>query len=757
TDVPFCTESSNAVTITSPSSTVTVVLNATAGVTCSNDGGALTAQGSGGTTPYEYELVNNTTSTTVQSFGANNNFENLSAGDYTVTIRDANGCTSLASQTLTQPVPINASITANPTNLLCYGDATGSVSAINVTGGQGSYQYILNFEDGSTAGPQVSNMFDNLVAGTYSITVIDGLGCDFTTPTVTITEPSPVTASLVQLNGLTCFNDGSLELSASGGTPPYQYSTDGVSYSGSFTASVTIAPVSAGVYQYYVRDANGCEASVSNQVSIDAVQPLALNIDTSNAVINCTGDATAIIRAEATGGLGNYMYELLDSASAVTPLEGPQSSGTFSDYTSGTYYVRVTSGDCVETSGPITIVEPEPLVIDSQSSTNVTCLGQDDGTITVEASGGTGIIKYAITPNLDKFDTVNTFTDLAPGTYEVIVQDENGCYIDLIFDIVEPSPISVSAITVMPETCLGDNNAFIEVEITGGTPPYSTSLNTQDDANYVQDQYTFSNLAGGQTYVIFVKDSGGCDANVIVDIPEAANLDATLDIENLCVNNASSNSVTVQLSDPLVTGVTYALDNGTPQTSNTFTDLVSGDHFIEVIHPDGCSKIYDFNIQAYEPLTLVLAETNVNEITATATGGAGDYEFYFNGESTGSDNVYHINQTGTYNVRVVDALGCEALANIYAEFVDICVPNFFTPDGDGNNDTWAPCNVEGFPNILTRIYDRYGRVVAVLEKVESWDGRYNGNELPTGDYWYVIKLNQSNDDREFVGHFTLYR
>ena len=757
TSAPFCTESSNSVTITSPSSAVSVALNVSAPVTCDDDGGALTAIGSGGTTPYEYELVNNTTGTTIQAFGSNNSFENLSSGNYTVTIRDPNGCTSTASQTLTLPTPISASISASATTLLCAGDTTSSISATSVTGGQGSYQYILTFDDGTVLGPQVSDIFNNIGAGTYSITVIDGYSCDFTTPTVTVTEPSPVVASLIQLNAPTCLTDGGLQLSASGGTPPYQYSVDGITYIGSFNTSVTITPVAVGSYQYYVRDANGCEATVSNQVTIDPVVPLAINQDITNAVINCTGDATAVIVAQATGGLGNYMYELLDSPSAITALQGPQSSGTFSDYPAGTYYVRVVSGDCVETSGPVSIVDPPLLVIDSQSFTNVSCLGQDDGTITVEASGGTGIIKYAITPNLDQFDTVNTFTDLSPGTYEVIVQDENGCYIDLTFDIIEPAPISASAITAMTETCEGDSDGFIEVQITGGTPPYFTSLNTQDDSNFVQDQYTFSNLAGGTTYVIFVRDSGGCDTYVIVDLPAAPNLDATLDIENLCENNMSTNSVTVTLSDPNVTNVTYALDNGTPQSSNVFTDLVSGDHFIDVIHPSGCVKTYDFNIQAYEPLTLTLAETNVNEITATATGGAGEYEFYFNDEYTGSNNVYHINHTDNYTVRVVDALGCEAIANIQVEFMDICIPNFFTPDGDGNNDTWAPCNVEGFPNIVTKIYDRYGRVVAVLEKVEAWDGRYNGNELPTGDYWYVVKLNQSNDDREFVGHFTLYR
>jgi gliding motility-associated-like protein len=98
------------------------------------------------------------------------------------------------------------------------------------------------------------------------------------------------------------------------------------------------------------------------------------------------------------------------------------------------------------------------------------------------------------------------------------------------------------------------------------------------------------------------------------------------------------------------------------------------------------------------------------------------------------------------------------MATIEMEFIDIEIPNFFTPDGDGLNDFWKPRNIEQFPEILIKIFDRYGRVVAddIVNKA-GWDGLYKENELPTGDYWYVIKLKGENDDREFVGNFTLYR
>ena len=124
----------------------------------------------------------------------------------------------------------------------------------------------------------------------------------------------------------------------------------------------------------------------------------------------------------------------------------------------------------------------------------------------------------------------------------------------------------------------------------------------------------------------------------------------------------------------------------------------------------------------------------------------------------GSDNTYFINRTDTYTVTVVDENGCEATAEIFMEFIDVEFPNFFTPDGDGRNDLWLPDNIEGFPDVLIKIYDRYGRVVEVMARnVKGWDGNYDGKPLPTGDYWYVVQLQGEQDNREFVGHFTLYR
>jgi len=150
-----------------------------------------------------------------------------------------------------------------------------------------------------------------------------------------------------------------------------------------------------------------------------------------------------VIVATAIGGLGNYVYTLLNgSGIPIVPAPTQLTPGNFTQLPAGTYQVRVDSQDCnVISTGVVTITEPLLPVSASAVVTPVTCNGAANGIITVTASGGTGAIKYAIEPRLDKFFDTGVFNKLVPGTYQIIVQDENGCYILLSETITEPQPI----------------------------------------------------------------------------------------------------------------------------------------------------------------------------------------------------------------------------------------------------------------------------------------------------------------------------
>lgn len=781
TDAPFCPAISNIITIISPDRPLTVTLTETANVTCNNDAGEIIAIADGGWGTYEYELIHTTSGTTVQNYDTNNIFTGLTAGDYEVNVRDLNGCIATNTITLIEPTPINADITASLAMLACYGDENASVSAINVTGGQGApnYRYSLNVYDATgttieyTTASQASDTFNNLGSGTYSITVSDNWSCDFTTATVTITDPTEIAATLAQVSNPNCAGEADLEITATGVAGPFEYSVDGVTYTGSFASSITLSMQPSGTYQFYVREIGGsCEPTITNRVTIDPTPALQLQLDLSGAFVNCFGDNSAVILADATGGLGNYTYEIydVDPTSVGATALATNTDGEFNGYAAGTYYVQVLSGDCPPVYQQVVVDEPEDISITS-SFTNPTCPGENNGTITVDATGGRGPILYAIAtpsdPNFLEISEKNVFEDLAPGNYQVLVQDQLGCRPTVLdFTIVDPAPINVSLVNKQDVVCYGDSDGSIEINVTGGVSgagPYWTSLNSQDDANFVQDQFVFNNLEAG-TYVIFVRDANGCQTNYIETIEAGVTINPQATVEYGCNDNIPFNRVDVSVDASVINDVMYALNPSDPndlsqyQIDPFFNDVPGGNHTIYVAHSNGCIAQTDVAVDATTGvLTLTLAQGNINEIVATAQGGYGDYTYYFNDVNNGNDNTYYINQSGIYTVTVIDREGCEVSAQIEMEFIDIEIPNYFTPDGDTTNDTWYPRNREAFPNLVAKVFDRYGRLVAELRGSKEWDGTYDGKELPSGDYWYVIKLNGENDPREFVGNVTLYR
>ncbi|MGL2987974.1 T9SS type B sorting domain-containing protein [Flavobacterium sp. RSSA_27] len=770
TNTPYCTVSKN-FTITGPSTALVISETHTA-ITCvPGNNGSISATATGGWPGgYEFELLGPLS----VAYSTQSVFTGLTAGTYTVNVRDTKGCVATTTVTLVNPTPIAFTTTTINQALQCNGDTTASITVNAPTGGQGSnYLYTLNTISASpvrSSGPQASNVFANLGAGTYTVTVTDGWGCSTTTVTpIVITEPTKVAATLVVATTPTCLTDATLTLSATGGTGTYEYGTTATgpwSTMVGATATITVTP---GTYRYYVRDANGCVSQVSNAIVIDPLPPLTVKLDVLNAKINCKGDTTGVIVATATGGLGNYIYTLLDGAGnpvGFTPVQ--TTPGTFTQLPAGTYSVRVNSGgDCQVISVSELIEEPMLPVTASAVATPITCNGAANGIITVTASGGTGVIKYAISPQLNQFFDTGVFDQLAPGTYDILVQDENGCFIFVTQTITEPTAILVATVagSEVQELCAGDLNAAFDVNITGGVAPYSVALDTIN-GTYVtgtltQTVFNFTGLAGGE-HTVYIKDANGCTAEWIVTLDESVTLDPKAIVAYGCDNNSPSNTVTVTV-DASITNpadVDYALDGSTVfQASNIFRNVAPGFHTVTARHTNGCEKVTaSFEVLGFTPLALTLADGGLNEIVATATGGAGNYQYSFDGGNTFSSNnklIYY--KSGDYTVIVRDANGCEATAMRYFEFIDIEIPNVFTPNGDGNNDTWTPTNTINYKDLTISIFDRYGRKIATLREGQGWDGRYNNLELPTGDYWYILKLRNVQDDREFVGHFTLMR
>ncbi|MDG3584172.1 T9SS type B sorting domain-containing protein [Galbibacter pacificus] len=770
TDTPYCPETTNSVTIKSPTKALDITVSIAEDLSCITSEAEIVAQAIGGWGNYQYAIVTSATVPTPALYTTSKTFAGIVAGTYDIYVKDAEGCEAYETITLTQPDPISATATSTSIDVLCEGDKTGSITVTGTIGGRPDfdatveYLYVLNRLDESgnivsTSAPQLSNVFNNLAAGDYSVIVTDNHDCESVPLLASITEPTAVTAALRLVKSNTCTTGATIELTANGGTGSgYEYSQSlngpWATMSGNSIRIDIAGPLaSEEKHQYYVRDANQCMSNISNSVTISPVRPLEIT-PTVVADVSCYNEATGYIKVDVTGGLGNYLYTLMDVSGNVV-VRPQQEENTFDSLPAGVYYVQVDSEDCMEQLR-VEIMQGQPLTSKEPVVFNPMC-SDDLGRIELELEGGTGEYQYAISPNLDQFQSKNVFEDLEPGTYTIIAQDSKGCN-PYVYkrEIVAPNPIAAKADILNQEYCVGDGTGSFELNIEGGTAPYSTAINTQDDNAFVQDRITFDGLAGGETYVVFVRDANGCQTNVIVTMDAPVNLDPQAQVAYTCIDNSASNEVEIILAQDGLTDVIYSMDGGPDQFENKFTNIPPGSHTVTVSYY-GCQRTVDFTVDTIEPLNMAVGQSNINEFTMEASGGTPPYEYYVDGVSNGTNPTYVIRQSGVYEVKVIDANGCERIAQIEMEFVDVDVPNVFTPDGDNNNDTWTPKNTIQYPNIITKIYDRYGRVVAELRLGDEWDGRYNGTQLPTGDYWYVIKLNGDEDDREFVGHFTLYR
>ena len=649
-----------------------------------------------------------------------------------------------------------------------------------------------------------SNGTGFIPVGWYAIEISSGFECVGVTTPYFVNPPPAIIPSLVQIRAPGCGGLGQMRLSvenpepgfeyeyrftqAAGGTPTDQFIRIEDDFGNPSTA--TIIENISGFYQFEVRKINAtntCGVVNSNGLNMVDAQDLDLVVNQPDD-ITCSSETDGRIESFSTGGVGSNTYTLyignpVDAfnPSAAATVVATNDFGTFEQLSQATdYYIAVTSGaTCQEIEGPYAVIRPEQIVIQS-SVTPVSCNGERDGSIRLEVvSGGEGILRFAIGPNFSGFfndpNTPNAYTfenlegDVDGIEYTVLIQDERGCLESTVVVVYEPEVLEVSSVET-PEICLGFSDATAQLTITGGTPfvdsmgriYYETSLDSDDSIDFVRnDSLLFENLTGGETYDVFVRDANGCIASVIVPIEIGVNITAESIVDYGCEGIFPNSTARVEIEDEtILPEVLFALDVddvSIASTTRIWGDLPAGNHTVYIYHPNGCTTTTEFTIEEYKPLILEVQKTGETEITAIATGGFGGYEFFFQGESTGAENVFNIAFDATVFVTVIDQQGCIAEQAFLFDFDGVVdLPDFFTPDGDGLNDVWSPDNREFFPNIDIIIYDRYGRVVARLNQVEDWDGTYSGKPLPTGDYWYVVNAND-NEKQIYVGHLTLLR
>jgi len=375
--------------------------------TAGQSNGSIIATATGGS-GFQYSLNGG-------AFQASGTFNNLAAGNYTVTARNSNGCIGVASVSLTSVDPcagvtvVVATTQTNPTT----GQSNGSITA-TATGGTG---FTFSLNGGAF---QTSGTFNNLAASTYTITAKSANGCvGVKTVTLGSTDPCAgvtVTVSSTQSNPTSGQSNGSITATATGGTG-FTYSLNG----GAFQASGTFNNLAAGTYTITAKNSNGCTGTKT--VTLTAVNPctgVTITV-TATKVDPTTGQANGSIAATATGGTG-FTYSLNGGAY--------QASGNFANLGAGTYTVTAkSSAGCTGTT-TVTLVGVNPCnnisIVINPTVVNVTPCSSpaNNGSITVSATGSTG---FTYNLNGGAYQTSNAFSGLSATAYTVGVKDANGC------------------------------------------------------------------------------------------------------------------------------------------------------------------------------------------------------------------------------------------------------------------------------------------------------------------------------------------
>jgi hypothetical protein len=620
------------ITITPPPAPINIStfhINATSAN--SNDG-SINIIASGGTAPYSYSLMDSSNVAIVPA-QASDVFTNLAPGTYVVIAKDAKGCPSALTQvTISAPSTLVASATTTP--ITCT-NPTATIT-VAVTGGTGSYVYSLDNDVNYSA----SNIFSNLSPGNYMISVKDSQNSTASI-TATINPYNPLLSTAVLTKKIDCSSNASINITASGGKKPYQYSLDnGFTY----TTNNTFSNINVGTYTVRVKDSLDCIA-ITNSIVIEQLLPITATVSVSEAV-NCGDNDTVTITA--TGGQGPYVY----SFNGGTTFSSSNISNTL---TAGTWTLMVRDSNICYATLDVTITPPPAPINISTFHINATSANSDDGSINIIASGGTAPYSYSLMDSSNvaivPAQASDVFTNLAPGTYVVIAKDAKGCPSALTqVTISAPSTLAASAI-INPITCV--NPGMITITAIGGSGNYQYSID--NGINYSSSN-VFTVLEPGN-YIITVKDSqnGIFTFSLIVAPVNPIHLTATI------VNQAScSGPGTIAVT---VTGgqapYVYSIDNGPYVSSNTF-NVNSGGHTVFAKDSNGCIETVVITLTEPSPIIATFTVEN-HTITINATGGNGNYSYGLDGNGYQTSTIFTNVSFGDHQIFIRDQNGCIAL------------------------------------------------------------------------------------------------
>ncbi|MFM2156661.1 MAG: hypothetical protein RL516_1410 [Bacteroidota bacterium] len=683
--------------------------------------GAISLTTTGGTAPYSYNWSNGATTKDIQQ---------LTSGNYSVIITDANGCTNTQTYQLNNNSTLSLSHTSG--NVSCSNSNNGW---INVVASGGSNPYTYQWNNGLA-----TSAINNLSTGIYSLTCTDANGCQATTA-VTITGTQDSIDVTFNVSDVKCFGDstGFINAAISGGTAPYSYLWN------NNQTTTNITNLTQGIYSITITDANGCAITKSVSVS-QPIAPLQFNASIYN--VTCKGDSSGAIELFVNGALGNYTY-LWSNDSTTKRIE---------KLSAGTYSVTVSDINGCSLYKTYQINEPDSILTLILSNNNTPCSSNSNSTISAHITGGQAPYNY-------QWNTGATTVSIninSIGSYTLTLSDANGCSrIQTTTINSNSTPISITPVSQNINCAIGQTG-FISINVSGGTAPYQYQWNNGSNNN------TVNNISAG-IYTCIITDANGCSKEYSKIITDITNIQAQVLANNeICVGEFA------KLQCDSLPAATYQwYYNNEPligATTSSFTTPVGGTYYVIITNTCG---VYQSN--NLEIIVHALNHVQVNSDLIICQGesaqlhasGGVNYQWT---PAINIDNANFSDPTVTpdfsteYTVTITDQYGCSATATVKVSVMcdSIDAPNGFSPNNDGVNDYFNIKGIEDFDGNVIFIYNRWGNLVFKQKNYDNkWDGKCNANgtlmgqDLPEGTYYFLIDLN--NEGKPLNGYVVLKR
>lgn len=550
----------------------------------------------------------------------------LPAGNYTVTIMDANGCTASTTSSIGEPSLLIPGATGTAAS--CFGGNDGTATAM-ATGGSGGFSFLWS-------GGQTMAQISGLSAGNYTVTVTDSNGCTASTSSI-IGEPSLLIPG-VSGTAASCFggNDGMASASATGSVGPYTFLWSG----GQTTAQ--ISGLTAGNYTVTISDAHGCTATAQGIVS----EPGLLQTSGMAGMVSCFGGNNASASVTATGGSGGYTYL----------WSGGQSTAQVSGLSAGNYTVTVSDAHGCTAVQSLS-VDQSSLMVSTAAAGETSCFGGSDGTTSVQTSGGQAPYQYLWSNG----QTLDALTGLPAGPYSVTATDALGCSSTANTSVNQPSPVTLSALPGA-SSCAGGSDGTLIAQPGGGIGPYTIWWSTE------QTGPMLSGLPAGN-YTLIATDAHGCTATASTVVSEPSALQGSLAVQDATCLGSADGTATVAMQGG-TPPYSYAWQNG--QTGATAQQLTAGSYQVTVTDAHGCTLSASGSVG--QPTTLSGA-TQAQDADcygsatglawATANGGTPPYSFVWQtGQSTGQVSGL---ASGWYGVSISDAHQCMQVLSVWVD------------------------------------------------------------------------------------------